>query len=72
MQWQSGYFYNSTHIGCALPSFPVPELVMVDLTIDSGITYSANKVGVFLIEEPAILQLNNTEYFYTFNERVFI
>ena len=45
---------------------------MVDLSIDKGITYSANKVGVYLINEPLILALNNTEYFYTYNERVFI
>lgn len=45
---------------------------MVDLTIDNGITYSANKVGVQLISEPEIVSMNNTDYFYTFNERVFI
>lgn len=45
---------------------------MVDLTIDTGITYSANQVGVFMIDPPSILSLNNTEYYYTFNERVFI
>jgi hypothetical protein len=45
---------------------------MVDLTIDKGVTYSSNKVCVYLINEPTIVSLNNTEYYYTYNERVFI
>lgn len=72
--WQQtlGYFYNSTHIGCPLPGFPNAELIMVDLTVDNGVNWSANKVGIYVVPEPRIVSLNNTEYYFTFNERVFI
>lgn len=64
----NGYFLNQTHIGCPFPGYAKPELIMVDLTIDRGVTYSANKIGVYVIDEPVILNLNNTEYYWTFNE----
>ena len=45
---------------------------MVDLTYDKKVTYSSAPVPIELIPPPIILSLNNTAYFYTHHEQVWI
>jgi len=66
------FFVNQTVVGCTMPTYTQEEFLQIDLTFDAGITYSANTVGIYLIEEPSIVALNNTEYYYTYNEQVYI
>ena len=72
LQLSSARYVNQTHVGCFIPTFTAEETVQVDLTLDAGITYSANQVPVIMIAAPVISELNNTAYFYTFTEQVFI
>ena len=65
-------YFNQTHVGCSIPVYTAEETIQVDLTLDEGITYSANQVPVILIAAPVISELNNTAYFYTFTEQVYI
>ena len=72
MQMTEARYFNRTHVGCEIPTFTNEEAVQVDLSIDAGVTYSANQVPILLIEAPVILGLNTTEYYYTFNEQVYV
>jgi hypothetical protein len=44
----------------------------LDLSFDRGETFSTGTQDIFVIEEPTIVKLNSTEYYYTFNEQVYI
>ena len=45
---------------------------MVDVTFDKQVTYSAAPIIVELIPAPVIVALNNTAYYYTHHEQVYI
>ena len=45
---------------------------MVDVTYDSRVTYSAAPIVLELIPAPVILALNNTEFYYTHHEQVYV
>ena len=53
-------YFNQTHIGCELPRYISEEPVLVDLTYDRRVTYSAGPVPIYLIAAPTIVSLNNT------------
>ena len=65
-------YFNQTHIGCFMPEYDREESVLVDLTYDRQVTMSAQSVVVELIPAPKIVALNNTEYYYTHHEQVYI
>ena len=65
-------YFNRTHVGCPIPTYSTEESVLVDLTFDRQVTYSASPVVIELIPAPEIIRLNNTEYYYTHHEQVYI
>lgn len=46
--------------------------MLVDLTIDGGVQYSSSPQTIHVIDPPEIVNINNTNYYYTHNELVFI
>ena len=65
-------YFNQTHLGCEIPTYVDEEPILVDVTYDRWVTYSASPVIIQLIEAPIIVSLNNTEYYYTHHEQVYI
>ena len=55
-----------------MPTYTQAEDVQVAITIDGGNTFSENTIPVSVVQPPVILALNNTEYFYTLDEQVYV
>ena len=72
VQYTLARYFNQTHIGCPIPTFTSEESVKVDLTYDARVTYSAAPIIIELIPAPEIAFLNNTAFFYTHHEQVYI
>jgi hypothetical protein len=66
------YFINKTMIGCPLPTFTQAQTLMVDLTFDNGNTYTVSPLPLYIVDEPIVTALNNTLYYYTYTEQVYI
>ena len=65
-------YFNKTHIGCPLPTYQVEGAVEVDITYDQSVTFSQNTVPIHMVPAPEIKSLNNTAYYYTHHEQVYI
>jgi hypothetical protein len=66
------YFINKTMIGCTLPIYSEAMTLMCDLSFDNGNTFAKRPIPMYIVDAPLIRELNNTEYYYTFNEQVYI
>lgn len=68
----SAFMLNNTVAGCPMALISKAATILIDLSVDGGIKYSNNFQTIFVIEPPIVVGLNNTNYYYTLNESVFI
>jgi len=68
----NAFFYNQTFSNCEIPAIDKSQTIKLDLSFDRGETFSTGTQEIFVIPEPTMVRLNSTEYFFTFNEQVYI
>lgn len=51
-------------------NFSRATTISVDLSVDGGLKFSYSPQTMYVIDAPILVDLNNTQYFYTLNETV--